>query len=108
MSTDSLAAQVLHVIDLVRYQDGSVVSRTLINQKTGTVTLFAFDAGQELSEHTAPYDALVQVLDGETEITIAGQPHHLKIGDLIIMPANNPHAVKALTKFKMMLTMIRS
>ena len=85
-----------------------MVSRTLINQKMGTVTLFAFDAGQELSEHTAPYDALVQVLDGETEITISGQPYHLKAGDLIIMPANQPHAVKALTKFKMMLTMIRS
>ena len=108
MSTDNLAAQALHTIDLVSYQDGSVVSRTLINQKTGTVTLFAFDAGQELSEHTAPYDALVQVLDGATEITISGQPYHLKAGDVIIMPANQPHAVKALTQFKMMLTMIRS
>jgi quercetin dioxygenase-like cupin family protein len=105
---NDLAAQVWHVIDLVNYQDGSVVSRTLINQQTGTVTLFAFDAGQELSEHTAPYDALVEVFDGETEITIAGQPFHLRAGDMIIMPANQPHAVKALTKFKMMLTMIRS
>lgn len=105
---EDLAAQVLHTVELVGYQEGAVVSRTLVNQKTGTVTLFAFDAGQELSEHTAPYDALAQVLDGETEITIAGQPHHLKAGDLIIMPANQPHAVKALTKFKMMLTMIRS
>ena len=108
MSSDNLAAQALHTIDLVGYQDGSVVSRTLINQKTGTVTLFAFDAGQELSEHTAPYDALAQVLDGETEIAISGRPYHLKAGDLIIMPANQPHAVKALTRFKMMLTMIRS
>ncbi|HZY42428.1 MAG TPA: cupin domain-containing protein [Anaerolineae bacterium] len=105
---DELAATVFHVIDLVAYQDGAVVSRTLVNQKTGTVTLFAFDAGQELSEHTAPYDALVEVLDGETAITIAGQPFDLKAGDLIIMPAQQPHAVKAVTKFKMMLTMIRS
>ncbi len=105
---DSLAAQVLHTANLVGYQEGAVVSRTLINQKTGTVTLFAFDQGQELSEHTAPYDALVQVLEGDTEISIAGQPFHLLTGDSIIMPANDPHAVKALTKFKMMLTMIRS
>jgi len=105
---DNLAAQVLRTVELVGYQEGAVVSRTLINQKTGTVTLFAFDAGQELSEHTAPYDALVQVLDGETEISIAGQPFLLKAGDAIIMPANDPHAVKAMTKFKMMLTMIRS
>ena len=108
MAKDDLLATVLHTIDLVNYQDGAVVSRTLINQKTGTVTLVAFDAGQELSEHTAPYDALVQVLDGETRITIAGQPFDLKAGDLIIMPANQPHAVSATTKFKMMLTMIRS
>jgi quercetin dioxygenase-like cupin family protein len=106
--TENLAAQVLHTTELVGYQEGAVVSRTLVNQKTGTVTLFAFDAGQELSEHTAPYDALAQVLDGETEITISGQPHQLEAGDLIIMPANQPHAVKALTKFKLMLTMIRS
>ena len=108
MAKDDLLATVLHTIDLVNYQDGAVVSRTLINQKTGTVTLFAFDAGQELSEHTAPYDALVQVLDGETRITIAGQPFDLKTGDLIIMPADQPHAVSAMTKFKMALTMIRS
>jgi quercetin dioxygenase-like cupin family protein len=105
---NDLSAQVLPAVGLVNYQDGSVVSRTLINQKTGTVTLFAFDAGQELSEHTAPYDALVEVFDGETEITISGKPFRLKAGDLIIMPANQPHAVKAVTKFKMMLTMIRS
>jgi quercetin dioxygenase-like cupin family protein len=108
MAIDDLSATVHHTIDLVNYQDGAVVSRTLINQKTGTVTLFAFDAGQELSEHTAPFDALAQVLDGETRITIAGQPFDLKAGDLIIMPANQPHAVLATTKFKMMLTMIRS
>ena len=105
---DSLAAQVLHAGDLVNYQAGAVVSRTIVNQKTGTVTLFAFDAGEALSEHTAPYDALAQALDGEAEITIAGQPFHLNAGDMIIMPANQPHAVKALKNFKMMLTMIRS
>jgi len=106
--TENLAARVLHTAELVGYQEGAVVSRTLINQKTGTVTLFAFEAGQESSEHTAPYDALVQVLEGEAEVSIASQPYHLKAGDAIIMPANDPHAVKALTKFKMMLTMIRS
>ena len=105
---DNLAAQVLRAGDLVNYQPGAVVSRTIVNQKTGTVTLFAFDAGEALSEHTAPYDALAQALDGEAEITIAGQPFHLNTGEMIIMPANQPHAVKALKNFKMMLTMIRS
>lgn len=108
MAKDDMLATVFHTIDLVSYQAGAVVSRTLINQKTGTVTLFAFDAGQELSEHTAPFDALVEALDGETAITIAGQPFDLKAGDVIIMPAHQPHAVKAVTQFKMMLTMIRS
>ena len=105
---DNLSAQVLRAGDLVTYQAGAVVSRTIVNQKTGTVTLFAFDAGEALSEHTAPYDALAQALDGEAEITIAGQPFHLNAGEMIIMPANQPHAVKALKNFKMMLTMIRS
>jgi quercetin dioxygenase-like cupin family protein len=100
--------QAERVVDLVGYQDGAVVSRTLIKRPTGTVTLFAFDAGQELSEHTAPYDALVQVLDGEAEITIAGTPHRVAAGELIVMPANKPHAVKCASQFKMMLTMIRS
>ena len=105
---DNLTAQVLRAGDLVTYQAGAVVSRTIVNQKTGTVTLFAFDAGEALSEHTAPYDALAQALDGEAEITIAGQPFHLNTGEMIIMPANQPRAVKALKNFKMMLTMIRS
>ena len=105
---DNLAAQVLRAGDLVTYQAGAVVSRTIVNQKTGTVTLFAFDAGEALSEHNAPYDALAHVLDGEAEITIAGQPFHLSAGEMIIMPANQPHAVKAVKNFKMMLTMIRS
>jgi quercetin dioxygenase-like cupin family protein len=107
MQENELVGKVLQLIDLAAYQDGAVVSRTLVNQPTGTVTLFAFDAGQELSEHTAPYDTLVEVLDGATAITIAGQPFDLKAGDVIIMPANQPHAVKAVTKFKMVLTMIR-
>lgn len=100
--------QVNRVVDMVGYQDGAVVSRTVLKQPAGNVTLFAFDAGQELSEHTAPYDALVQVLDGEAEITIAGRPHRLRAGDLILMPANKPHALRAPARFKMLLTMIRS
>ncbi len=100
-------SEVLHMADLASYQDGSVVSRQITKEEAGNITLFAFDEGQELSEHTAPYDALVHVLDGEVEVRIAGSPFHLKSGDAIIMPANDPHALKALTKFKMLLTMIR-
>ena len=96
------------LVDLVNYQKQSVVSKTLIEKKTGTVTLFAFDQGQGLSEHTAPFDALVCVLDGEVEITISGNPVILKQGEMVIMPANKPHALKGIKKFKMMLTMIRS
>ena len=105
---DNSTAQVSHLVDMVGYQDGAVVSRTVLKQPAGNVTLFAFDAGQELSEHTAPYDALVQVLDGEAEITIAGRPHRLRAGDMIVMPANKPHAVRASARMKMLLTMIRS
>lgn len=101
-------AQVMRLVDLADYQDGSVVSRTIINKKTGTVTFFAFDKGQGLSEHTAPFDALVYLLDGEAEISISGKPHHLKQGEMIIMPANQPHSLKALKKFKMILIMLRS
>jgi len=93
--------------DLVAYQDGSVVSRQITKADAGNVTLFAFDKDQELSEHTAPFDALVHVLDGDAEIKISGKPFYLKTGDAIIMPADEPHAVKALTRFKMLLTMIR-
>ncbi|MGE5415779.1 MAG: cupin domain-containing protein [Acidobacteriota bacterium] len=92
----------------IDYQSGSVVSKTLINQPTGTVTLFAFDQGQGLSEHTAPFDALVQVLDGKAEIIIEGQSHQVAEGDMIIMPAHKPHALKANERFKMMLVMIKS
>ncbi len=94
--------------DMVEYQQDAVVSKTILKKNTGTVTLFAFDAGQGLSEHTAPFDAMVQVLDGEVEITISGKPHSLKRGDFIVMPANEPHALMGVRKFKMMLTMIRS
>ncbi len=94
--------------DLVNYQDESVVSKTLIKKETGTVTLFAFDQGQGLSEHAAPFDAMVCVLDGEVEIMISGSPYALKMGEMIIMPANEPHSLKAITKYKMMLTMIKS
>lgn len=96
------------LVDLVNYQEQSVVSKTLIKKETGTVTLFAFDQGQALSEHTAPFDAFVCVLDGAVEITISGNPVILKEGEIIIMPANEPHALKAVKRFKMMLTMIRS
>ncbi len=95
------------MIDLVNYEEGSVVSRTLIDKMAGTVTLFAFDAGEGLSEHTAPYDAMVIDIDGDVEVKIAGQPHNLTTGDMMIMPANSPHALRALTKFKMMLVMVK-
>ena len=97
-----------NLVDFVSYQKGSVVSKTLIDRKTGTVTLFAFDKGQALSEHKAPYDALVCVLDGEAEISIGGEPVLVKAGEMLIMPADIPHALKAVAPFKMMLTMIRS
>ena len=100
-------SEVLQMAELVVYNEGSVVSRQITKSEAGNVTLFAFDKDQELSEHTAPFDALVHVLDGETEIRISGKPYHLKTGDAIIMPADEPHAVKALTRFKMLLTMIR-
>ena len=100
-------SEILKIADLVTYQDGSVVSRQITKADAGNVTLFAFDKDQELSEHTAPFDALLHVLDGETEIKISGKPFQLKAGDAIIMPADEPHAVKALKKFKMLLTMIR-
>ncbi len=96
------------LVDLADYQEGSVVSRTIIDKKRGTVTFFAFDEGQGLSEHTAPFDALVYVIDGEAEITISGKLLNLKAGEMVIMPADQPHALRAVKKFKMILTMIRS
>ncbi len=100
-------SEVLKIAELVSYQAGSVVSRQITKAETGNVTLFAFDKDQELSEHTAPFDALVQVLEGEAEIKISGRPYHLGTGDAIILPADEPHAVLALQRFKMLLTMIR-
>lgn len=94
--------------ELVQYQEGSIVSRTLVERETGTVTVFAFDEGQGLSEHTAPFDALVQVIDGEVEIIISNEKYNLEEGDMIIMPANEPHALNAVKRFKMILTMIRA
>jgi quercetin dioxygenase-like cupin family protein len=105
---EELVANSAEVMGLVEYQDGSVVSRTLIKKPTGTVTLFAFDEGQSLSEHTTPYDALVQVLDGSAEFRIGGEPHTVARGEAIILPAGVPHAVQARERFKMLLTMIRS
>ncbi len=107
-SAGDIKAQPLNLPALVEYQPGSVVSREIISRPTGTVTIFAFDEGQGLSEHTAPFDALVNVVDGEAEISISGRSHRLTAGQMIIMPANEPHALKAIRKFKMMLVMIRS
>ena len=108
MSTTAPQAQVLPLAEMAAYQDGAVVSRQITKAEAGNVTLFAFDAGQELSEHTAPFDALVQVLEGQAEITIAGQSFRVGTGEAIILPAGQPHAVKASGRFKMLLTMIRA
>jgi len=105
---EKLAGQAIRLIDLADYQEGSVVSRTIIDRKTGTVTFFAFDEGQGLSEHTTPFDALVYLLDGEAEIIISGKPIRLKDGEMVIMPAKQPHALRATKSFKMILTMIKS
>jgi len=103
-----LGAQVTKTADYVNYQDGAVVSREIVKKSSGGVTLFAFDEGQGLSEHTAPFDALVQVLEGEAEIMVAGHTHRVLGGEMIMMPANQPHALKAITRFKMMLTLIKN
>lgn len=101
-------AKVTELSSLVSYNPGAIVSRTLIQNKAGTITIFAFDQEQALSEHSAPFDALVQVLDGEAEITIAGEKYLVKAGQIILMPANVPHAVKAISAFKMLLTMLKA
>lgn len=103
-----LKGKTLKVVDLIEYQEGSVVSREIIRKETGTVTIFAFDKGEGLSEHTAPFDAMVQVVDGKAEIVISGNKNIVSAGEMIIMPANDPHALNALERFKMVLTMIRS
>ena len=108
VNSKTAIAPVTNLKELVAYQTGSVVSKTLVGAHGGTVTAFAFDEGQGLSEHTAPFDAMVLVLEGEVDITISGVGFRLKEGDTIIMPANKPHALKAVTKFKLILIMIRS
>ena len=100
-------AQVAKIAEFVNYQDDAVVSREIVRKPTGSVTLFAFDEGQGLSEHTAPFDALVQVLEGGAEIIVSGQTHQVRGGEMILLPAGQPHALKAIERFKMMLTMIR-
>jgi quercetin dioxygenase-like cupin family protein len=102
------AAAAVPLIELVNYQTGSVVSRTIVKRPTGTVTLFAFDEGEGLSEHTAAFDALVHVLEGEAEIVICGKAIHAKAGEAVLMPAQQPHSLKPITRFKMVLTMIRA
>ena len=104
---EELLGQIVKLIDLAEYQDGSVVSRTISAKKSGTITFFAFDKDQSLSEHIAPFDALALILDGQAEITISGKPMQLKAGEMVIMPANQPHAVKAINKFKMLLVMLK-
>jgi quercetin dioxygenase-like cupin family protein len=106
--TVKVEAQPARLVGLVDYQAGAIVSREVLKNKTGSVTLFAFDAGQGLSEHTAPFDALVLVLDGQAEVSIAGKLHRVQAGELILMPAGQPHALKADQRFKMMLTMLRT
>ncbi|MFC2033284.1 cupin domain-containing protein [Chloroflexota bacterium] len=108
MDADNFAGQAARLIELVDYQEGSIVSKTLIDKSAGTLTLFAFDKGQGLSEHTATFDALVYLLDGEAEVNISGKPLQLQQGEMVIMPANRPHALKAINRFKMMLVMIKS
>jgi quercetin dioxygenase-like cupin family protein len=106
-STEDLKARAIALAGLVSYQDGAIVSREVVSQPTGTVTAFAFDEGEQLSEHTAPFDAMVIDIDGEADIAIGGQVHRVKPGEMIIMPAAVPHALKAVTRFKMLLVMIK-
>lgn len=107
MEQKGVLSKVLSLSSLVDYQDKAVVSRTIVKKNKGSVTVFAFDEGQGLSEHTVPYDALVHVLDGEAEITILGTTHQMRAGEIIVMPASQPHAVRATKRFKMILTIIR-
>jgi quercetin dioxygenase-like cupin family protein len=104
---EELVGKVLTTNNLLQYQDGTVASRMIVFKKTGTITLFAFDAGEGLSEHSAPFDAVLTVTDGEADITIAGAPFTVRTGEMIILPANKPHGVQARQRFKMTLTMIR-
>ncbi len=106
-STEDLKARAIALAGLVGYQNGAIVSREIVSQQAGTVTAFAFDEGEQLSEHTAPFDAMVIDLDGEADITIGGQANRVRPGEMIIMPAAVPHALKAVTRFKMLLVMIK-
>jgi quercetin dioxygenase-like cupin family protein len=108
MSNIIETAKTFVTVESIEYADGSVVSKTIIKKPTGNITLFAFDEGEGLAEHSSPYEALVQLLDGKAEITIGGTPYNLQTGQSIILPANIPHSLKANEKFKMMLTMIKS
>ena len=108
MKSEDIVGKVMDLSQMVEYHAGSIVSRTIIDKPAGTITLFAFEKGQGLSEHTAPFDAMVYILDGEAEVKISGKPLHLKQGEMVIMPANQPHALKAIRRFKMMLAMIKS
>ena len=105
--TTTPTAEVMDLNGMINYQEGSIVSRVILKSDSGNVTLFAFDKGQELSEHSAPFDALVEVIEGEAEIRISGEPFIVKVGQIIVMPADDPHAVKATSRFKMLLTMIK-
>jgi quercetin dioxygenase-like cupin family protein len=107
MDDENIIGKVVNLAGLVDYQVGSVVSRTLIDKPASTLTLFAFDSGQGLSEHTAPFDALVYLLDGSADVTISGRPLRLQQGEMVIMPANQPHALKAIHRIKMLLVMIK-
>jgi quercetin dioxygenase-like cupin family protein len=108
MKSEDIMGKVMELSDMVEYHLGSIVSRTIIDKPAGTLTLFAFERGQGLSEHTAPFDAMVYILDGEAEVKISGKPLQLKQGEMVIMPANETHALRATTRFKMMLAMIKS
>ncbi|MFH1646179.1 MAG: cupin domain-containing protein [Chloroflexota bacterium] len=108
MSKENSAGQVGNAAGMVEYQADSIVSRTIVDKSAGTVTLFAFDNGQALSEHTAPFDALVYLLDGEAEVTISGRPLQVRQGEMVLMPAHEPHALKATGRFKMMLVMVKA
>ncbi len=109
MSTrEDIIGRALELKELISYQDGAVVSKTLIDRGRGTITLFSFDKGQGLSEHTAPFDAFVQIVDGTAEVTISGTSHAVRAGEIIIMPADRPHSLRATERFKMLLVMIRA
>ena len=101
-------SQVAYLVNLIDYQEDAIVSRTIIDNESGTVTLFSFDKGQGLSEHTTPYEALMYLIDGEVSVTLSGKTYHLQQGEMIVMPPNEPHALKALSRFKMLLILIHS